>query len=605
MRIFLLWLPEFVMKSAYLLICFLSASVCFRVQAGTIGSNGDSLVFTGNESFRQYLLGMNPFAYDRMITPFADEPFQSVEAGQFRFGLEPYKQLFFHPPRQLVLDTNLGVSEVNLVMGSKREQLLFLDHRQKLAKSMNGRLSYNSIVSPGFLLNSLGRYQRIMAGVDFSKGRFRSSVDFQYSRLSIDESGGILPGQDINGLSLSEYEQLKTRLQDDNRLVRDWKLDLTSDIALLKQGDSADLRPKNKGLFIGLDAGWRRFGTSYTGLVDSGFYPVVYEDSVNTVDSSGFVELRLAPSLSLRFQKSQTRFRLDVGLAVVDVSSIQSDVSANNSYKSPFVSGSFELGKLDLDLRYETVLGDWFNDGDYSWCASLNYKASGRFLSGWSGFIQQRAIAPALLLSEYNSNQFRWSNDFTKENYMKVAGRFDMWKGKVSAYVDAERVAHWVYLNDVAVPVQSEDAVSLVKSGLLVNSAWRNWRFSFSVVHAMKEGEQVRYPTFSGWSRIAYKAAFFKKGLKAELGCTAYGTQSYEAMAFMPITGMSYLQSESTSGGSPAVDFFFHAGIGKATLSFVVQRLNDGLFGFDYYLAPGYPAPPRTLKFVLRWRLYN
>lgn len=604
MRIFLPWLPEFKMKSAHLLICLFSVSLCFSAKANTVVSNGDSLVFSGNDAFRQYLLGLDPFSYDRMISPLGDVPFHSVEAGQFRFGVEPYKQLFSREPKKLVLDTNLGVSEVNLVMGSKREQLLFLDHHQRLAKSLRGRLSYNSIVSPGFLLNSLGRYQRILAGVDFSKGRFRSSVDFQYNRLSIDENGGVLSGQDIDGLSLADYEQLKTRLSDDSRLVRDWKLDFVGEVALLKSPDSLAL-PGGSGLFFSLDAGWRRYGTSYTGMVDSAFYPVVYEDSVNTVDTSGYIQLRFAPSFSLRFQKSMTKFRLDAGLALVDVSTFQAGDAGREDYNSPFVTASAEFGKFDLALKYQAVVGNWFNDGDYSWFASVNYNGSGRFLSGWGGYFQQREIAPALLMSEYNSNQFRWSNDFVKENYTKVFGRLDMWQGRVSAYIDAERAVHWVYMNDVAVPVQSEDAVALVKSGLQVNSKWRNWRFSFSMLHALKEGDQLRYPVFSGWSRIAYKAAFFKKALKAEVGCAAYGIQSYDAMAFMPITGLFYTQSGLNSGGAPVVDFFFHAGIGKATLSLVVQRLNDGLFGSDYYLAPGYPAPPRTLKFVLRWRLYN
>lgn len=586
-----------------LLLLFSAVSSMFSSSFSYAGC--DSLASWGNDSFRSSLLKLEPFQYDRLLSPFGNEPFQSVNAGVFRFGLVPYEHLLMRENNTLDLDTNLGVSEVNLVMGSKREQLLFLDHHQRITKNMRGRLSYNSIVSPGFLLNSIGRYQRISAGFDFEKGRVCSTIDFQYDRLSMDENGGVLPSQKIDGLSLADFEQLKTRLPDDRRLVRNWGLNCSNVVRLTNGGDSVFSNSPEKGVFLGLDAGWRRFGSSYTGLVDSSFYPIVYIDSAGTNDTSGFVKLFIAPSLSVRMHRGLFNFRLDAGSNFVEVRSANNGSDESAGYRSPFVSFFAKTGRLVIDSRIDWVLGNWFNQGDFSWQAGVGYTTGSWFLSGYGGLVQQSRIAPGLLLNEYASNQFRWSNEFSKETYSRVVGRLDFWNGVLSACVDAQQVNDWVFLDETAVPVQSGEAVSLVKSGIALNSGWRKWRFAFRVIHAAKNGSALRYPEWSAWSRVSYKAAFFKKALKAEVGCTVYGTAEYEAMSFMPLTGQTYLQSGLVSGGAPVVDAFFHAGLGKATLSLVVQRLNDGLFGMNYYLAPGYPAPPRTLKFVLRWRLFN
>lgn len=469
---------------------------------------------------------------------------------------------------------------------------------------MKGRLSYNSIVSPGFLLNSLARYQHISSGLDFARGRLMSSLDFKYVRLSADENGGIRPGQNTTGLSLSEFEQLSTFLPDDRRLIRNWEMKSSSQCRIAGAADSS-FSLATPGLFLGLDASWRRYGTSYTGQVDTSFYPFVFSDSLNTSDTSGYILFNVAPSLSCTFQLQNFHMYLASGISLVNVNSYQNGFRESAGYSSPFVSVSGGVGKLEVELKLETVLGDWFNQGDHSWSTVWRYKHSSRFLYAWSGSFQQRRISPGLLTLEYSANQFRWSNDFRKENYLSGSTRLDFWKGRLSFSVDAVKVARWVYMDESALPVQAADNVSLLKSDLQWTETWKRWNFSFSLLHATMRGTPVRYPEWSYWSKVSYKASFFKKALKSEVGFLAYGTDAFDAMGFMPMTGERFLQSGFRSGGAPVIDAFFHAGIGSATLSLVVQRVNDGVFGGQYFLAPGYPAPPRTFKFMLRWRLLN
>jgi hypothetical protein len=79
----------------------------------------------------------------------------------------------------------------------------------------------------------------------------------------------------------------------------------------------------------------------------------------------------------------------------------------------------------------------------------------------------------------------------------------------------------------------------------------------------------------------------------------------WKGYAFMPATGAQYLQSDQLIGGSPVVDVFFNADLGRATLTLMMQRINNSWFGGENYVAPGYPAPPTTLKFGLFWKLFN
>jgi hypothetical protein len=73
----------------------------------------------------------------------------------------------------------------------------------------------------------------------------------------------------------------------------------------------------------------------------------------------------------------------------------------------------------------------------------------------------------------------------------------------------------------------------------------------------------------------------------------------------MPASGQVFLQAEQFAGGQPVMDVFVNADIGRATITFMMQRVNDGWWGGENYILAAYPVPPRTLKFGIIWPLFN
>ncbi|MBK7681922.1 MAG: hypothetical protein IPJ26_05360 [Bacteroidetes bacterium] len=104
-----------------------------------------------NDKFATTALKGNPFLYDRMMSPFQFDSLPISTAGDFRFGMNAYRQYLNIPTSVLPLDTHLAFSQLRIVLGSKREQLIMLDHHQRISKRMTGSISYNNIVSWFFI----------------------------------------------------------------------------------------------------------------------------------------------------------------------------------------------------------------------------------------------------------------------------------------------------------------------------------------------------------------------------------------------------------------------------------------------------------------------
>jgi hypothetical protein len=132
------------------------------------------------DAFANLKLKDSPFLYDRMVNPFGLDSLLSPVAGSLRFGVNPYERLIALENPVLPLDTNFAVSNISVVLGSTREQLLFLDHHQHITKKLSATISYHSVVSPGFVLNCLSVYRRFSSSLFFNSSWVNSSFNFTY-----------------------------------------------------------------------------------------------------------------------------------------------------------------------------------------------------------------------------------------------------------------------------------------------------------------------------------------------------------------------------------------------------------------------------------------
>lgn len=564
----------------------------------------DSLtVHIPSDKFSYFLLNGSPFIYDRIFSAFQFDSLEIIRAGQYRFGLNPYKQYFDLPSHIPQLDTNLGVSDLNVVLGSTREQLLFLDHQQRISKRMIGFLSYNSIVSPGFLLNCLSKYRSFKLGGRYTTDFIQSDLLFHYAKVEADENGGVLPDQEVNGLSRSDFEQLKTFLKDDKRVVRRYVFQLKNELLLFNQALSdsgADIKIK-----LHADGTWLNWGTSYSGTADTSFYRTVYKDSALTFDTSGYHSLQFNPAAGFYLTRNKCLFAVKAGLGFVVLDQKIDSVKSTIKYQNPFVSATLKSNVFSLTVDVSVVKGNKVNDGDFSLMTDLIVRPKSDFFSFFRLTAGLSELAPEATSLSYSSNHFLWSNTFRKEGLRYFKSSVSFFKDRFYFFSNFYQWDSKVYFDPNAIPVQAVGLTSVVENGLKLDLVLKKWRCIALARNTMPSENFIRIPEFGGYARVSFRDRFFKKALLAEFGSSVYAVSAWKGLSFMPATGASYLQSIQTVGGVPVIDVFVNADIGRATLSFMMQNMNDRFLGGENYIAPAYPSPPRTFKFSLHWRLYN
>ncbi|MBL7923202.1 MAG: hypothetical protein JNL88_03300 [Bacteroidia bacterium] len=538
-----------------------------------------------------------------MISPFQDDVLFLKPAGEYRFGIHAYSRFFNIKAPALDLDTNRGLSLISVLLGSKREQLLFLDHHQRISRRMSGKLSYNSIVSPGFLLNSFAVHRGFRISMDYSSAFFNSEIGFNYAKIESDENGGLKDGQVIDGISRSDYEQLQTFLSDDRRKIRQYRAFLNNEVVLLnpKSNDSST----SFSLKLHADGEWFRWGTSYSGTADTVFYEQVLLDTAVTQDTAGYAYVKFRPAVGLSWLSKLAELRLKGGYSIYYLDQLIDTVKTENNYTAPFLDLNVRYDCFDAQLKWSTVVSTRANDGDFSIVAQTAYRNSRSVFSQLELSYGKSELAPEASSVFYRSNHFAWENEFGKENFTWLKSSLGLFGNRLSFSMQWTEVMNYVYLNDRARPVQAPDKVKVLDAYMKSDVSFRKWRLMADVQWMNSDRGYIRIPEFGVYGRLSFRDHFFKKALFAEFGMAYYTRSAWKAYAFMPATGMNYLQSGQWVADSPVLDVFVNAVIGRATLTFMMQRLNDGMFGGENYLARGYPAAPKTIKFGLLWKLYN
>jgi len=120
-------------------------------------------------------------------------------------------------------------------------------------------------------------------------------------------------------------------------------------------------------------------------------------------------------------------------------------------------------------------------------------------------------------------------------------------------------------------------------------------------------GDVLRLPPAAIYSSNYWNQSLFKGALIAQLGFDVYYTTKYYGNAYMPATGVFYLQDDRKTGGYPFLDAFFAWRIKRTRFFVSWNNLLSGptLLGNNYFSTYSYPMKPRNVRFGLVWTFYD
>ena len=216
---------------------------------------------------------------------------------------------------------------------------------------------------------------------------------------------------------------------------------------------------------------------------------------------------------------------------------------------------------------------------------------------------------PSYFLNDYASNWLAWNNDFNPSQEIRLRGEFIMPHRKLKLGAYLSQLNNYVYINKVAEPEQSSEP--LVTGTAYVEKDIRWWKlgFQFRLYGQYSSHEKIiPLPAFAGFQSTYFETWLVKNVLTMQLGWNVCFNTKYYAYAYMPSTGMFYLQENQKIGNYPFFDFFLNFQIKRARIFVRTDGLNTMLkktLGKENFMVYRYPTNDFRIKFGVSWAFYD
>jgi Putative porin len=553
--------------------------------------------FFNPDNYRSYC-SLNAFAkYDNVASRFN---FATQQPSlDFDFGL-PSRKSSFSPLAHAgeLKDSLKAVSKLYFSLGTKREQTLFLDHIQRLSKSVRLFVNYHNLVSEGFYKNSFARNKNFLIGADMNSRAFDCLGSFGIHKSEFNEFGGINDSSDIEGLAKGDLAQLGVFLTGDKRVNKESVFSYSQRVLLY--GDKINLA----GINVNLNSSFNYLvsKSSYTGEGTSAFYDAVLLDSSATADTVGYKGTVFSSDLSVSYHGVS----LFAGSKYSSISTRVMDASSDINDVIPYGGASFKSDSISANINYSRVVSDSYRNNSSLFSLNANASLNSIIINSINVDLSSASLPAPFLFYGFSSNHFAWKNafsDFTVVNNASLSltafNKSVILSGAFSSYKNR------YFLNESSVPVMSISNESVSSISLAIFKSFGEIYFSGIGSLNSSDSKYLPVPDWQSELRVSWKHNFFKSALKAEFGVSGVYTDSWFAPAYNPALGNYCLQYDVKSEGYPVLNVFANLGIASATLFLKMERVNYGFSDPAYYLHPGYPAPPRTIKFGVFWNLKN
>lgn len=537
-----------------------------------------------------------------------------------------------------------------------KEQVLNVKFGRQFVKNLFVSFEFNTEVSPGVFKNSksLNNYFWINAHYFTNDKRYALMAYYYRNKLEMNENGGIKKDEDYISHAESDNSAILTNLTDAKNYIkstgagfehyfnllpqtRQYKV-IENDSTNLQTADSIavdTLSPFAKDTVLTHYATKERKFTlgrichSFNYQRNSLYYN---ESSSNIAFYEPFDSIMLNPnkttdttivqgiknslrwnSLGYNSYSDDIPFFVSAGInygiykiKAFDYESLSTKQLANyqqlsvngdiviNLFRSSRITGHGEI----VTLGYQ--IGDFNLKGQ--WQQHIGTKEK-NFGTATFDFNLKRQSANWFEAS-YNSNHFRWENDFRPATYLS----FDL-KYRYKSFgigVKQTSINNLIYFGLEAKPEQNDGFVSIREA--YGNFYYKLWRFEIEGVASLQKASNedvVHLPLFLARMKLAYSQPIFKKAATIQPSITVQYFTKYYADAYMPALRTFYLQDQVKIGNFPFIDLALSINVKKADIYVAYNNMFLLTGNRDAFIAPHYPMRGSKIFIGINWRLFN
>ncbi|MFT3754133.1 MAG: putative porin [Paludibacter sp.] len=349
----------------------------------------------------------------------------------------------------------------------------------------------------------------------------------------------------------------------------------------------------------------------YENSVERTFYRNTYGIGTQTKDTASLQTI--TNNLSISMEEEFNKW-MQFGLTAYLENEIQRYVyTRDNVLNLDFMTTTKVGGVLSKQrgrrFRYN-VLGE---------LSFLGYKAGNVLLEGnvggffklWkdsislvaNGFV--RSDKPSWYLSHYESNHFRWDNDFANVYRTHVGGTFSIPTRSLSLDVSVENITQYVYFDSLAMPTQHAGNIQVLALNLKKDFHLGKFALENNVVYQVSSvPEPLPLPNLVLFHNLYYDDKWFNV-LSVQLGANVRYHTMYYAPSYMPATGQFYAQSTTKVGNYPVLNVYANFHLKRTRFFIQYYHLNNKFMKGDYFSMPGYPINPAIIKTGISWNFYD
>jgi hypothetical protein len=553
-----------------------------------------------------------------------------------KFLYSGYYPFMFHADKAIFMNTQVPYTELGWTFGAPREtseQTFRVRHSQNVNRFLNFGFIYDIIYSLGQYNYQRAEDKTFTFYSSYTGPKYKLYFSLGINNLTSYENGGITDTDQLSKMATRDVEVKLGGLNVAKNILNNRNLLLVQKYTIGKQPAQNDsVNTKHTG-FLGLSGTfshiilWENIKGSYTdklsdGPPGTGFYDTAYISTALTLDS--VYSRCLKNTIRFDFTTDETRkFRLGGGFGLRNELFRNSQtIPTHNIMKADFYrhdrSNNVLVGRLFNDIGEKfswKVNGELFITGYRSGDFSLNGVISKSFefkkgMASWdiTGAILNRQ--PSFWYELWGSNHFEWNNILKKEFRIDIGTKISYPARMAEIKAQYAIINNYTDFNTFALPSQYGSGLSVM--ALTVRKEFRAWKFHLAtdlLVQKSSNSSVLDLPLLAVRSAGFFEHLFrFKQTngkLNTQFGAdVTYHTQYYP-YSYMPATGRFYRQDQVKTGNYPFINVFLNLKLKRTRIFIMLDHVNSGLMGYNYFMIPSYPQNIRMLRYGLAWTFYN
>ena len=568
------------------------------------------------------------------------------DAFPFGTGWDPYlktpeRTVFFNTRKPF---TMLSYSIIPFV--DWREEHVEALHTQNFSPFTNFGLEFNILAGKELYSNEDTRVNRIGLFGSHARGKYSIFGTFYYNDFRAEDHGGLAQIEPfLEGVMEREF-QYEMNLESARSRYRNLSLFTTQKYNLLEKVTVTDslgnTTTTGKTLSLSHQLHLDRNMKDYTDEVDPDNLSPIYDN---------YYYLLPEARDSVSEDRISNVFQLILGDP--DYDRLSARVYAGHElrrfgYLHPMAYREFshvDTIATEPELVLDSVFNDmtdavfssrWYNDlylgfhlagpttGIWDWVVNGNYYLAGYYRHSFqvNATFSRRVFRKADLglrgslrsqrqhyfTGHYSSSFFEWDNDFPSLFEIRGEAFVNSEETGLEMRARVALISNYLYWDQQALPRVYDRELLLLSGSFSKHFKISGYNSQNNLlVQFTTAGDVLRLPLAAFYTSNYWEQSLFKGALIADLGVDLYITTPYRASAYMPPTGIFYLQDEDRVGGYPFLDAFLAFRIKRTRLFFSGNNLLHGVWmiGNNYFTTYSYPMKPRNFRMGLVWTFYD